>query len=450
MPEIVPTPSQDASLTGIHRGSVDPEAVKAANEAAVRLSEAQGRHTGMTSEDLADASSALDKLAEQVMAPAPAESDPANLSPTPTPAPTPAPAPIPDKSADKSADIPPPASAQPATPQPGSLPVAKDIFSDISLPPKASLKSSEAFATVKERAAQEIARVNALLEAEKAARAEIEKKVTSIPEEVTKELEELRQFRASLDVKAAPEFKEFDRKAKGLEDFIFAQLKKSPRVSDTHLKQIKDLGGLGKIDLERFLTSLEDPTLASIVRAKYADMEVLQHEKSQAMQAAEARATEYLKERAEALEVERGATSRAAVKELEALQDKVPWLQPKAGDEGHNKLVTQVRQEVLEALKDDSPRMRAILALGMGRLTVVSAALDAKAKALTAAEQQVADLQKQLESIRSSSSRLKAGGASPDAVARPPQPVSAVNTDTAGALDALAAQVVAERQRAGV
>lgn len=439
MPDIVPAPATTpVTTTGFHQGSVDPEAVKSANEATIRASESQGRHTGMSSDDLSDASSALDNLAKQVMTPDPVEPDPANLSPAP------------DKPADKPEVISPVISSPAVDPQAVTPPSGKDIFSDISLPPKASLKSSEAFATVKERAAQEIARVNALLEAEKSARAEIEAKASTLPEETAKELEELRKFRASLDVKAAPEFKEFDRKVDRLEEFIFAQLKKSPRVTEEHFKQIKEIGGFGKIDLERFLTTLEDPTLANIVRSKYADMEMLKHEKAQAMQAAEARATEYLKERAESLEQERGTTSKAAMKEFEALQGQVPWLQPKQGDEGHNKLVTQVRQEVLDAMKDDSPKMRAILALGMGRLTVVSSALTAKTAALTAAEAKVAELQKQLDGIRSSSTRLRAGGASPDAVARPPQPTHAVNTDTSGALDAIAAQVVAERQRAGV
>lgn len=439
MPDIVPA-TAPATTTGFHQGSVDPEAVKSANEATIRASESQGRHTGMSSDDLSDASSALDNLAKQVMAPDPVEPDPANLSPIPAP----------DKPADKPEVISTVISSPAVDPQAVTPPSGKDIFSDISLPPKASLKSSEAFATVKERAAQEIARVNALLEAEKSARAEIEAKAASLPEETAKELEELRKFRASLDVKAAPEFKEFDRKADRLEEFIFSQLKKSPRVTDEHLKQIKEIGGLGKIDLDRFLKSLEDPTLANIVQSKYADMEMLGHEKAQAMQAAEARATEYLKERAESLEQERGTTSKAAMKEFESLQGQVPWLQPKPGDENHNKLVTQVRQEVLDAMKDDSPKMRAILALGMGRLTVVSASLTAKTAALTASEAKVAELQKQLDGIRNSSARLKSGGASPDSIARPPQPTNSVNTDTAGALDAIAAQVVAERQRAGV
>lgn len=116
----------------------------------------------------------------------------------------------------------------PPGPDPEALKKAETFFKDSpKLPPGASPKSSEAFSSIKLKAAQEISAREAEIEKLKK-QIEDAKKPSTEALEKEKELEELRSWRAKVDVDFDPKFKDFDKSIEQQREFIYAQLSKSP------------------------------------------------------------------------------------------------------------------------------------------------------------------------------------------------------------------------------
>src|SRR6185436_6579366 len=87
----------------------------------------------------------------------------------------------------------------------------KDDLDAVELPPYTKPKTAESFAKVKTIARQKIAAIEKEREELKAKMVELEKTAKDgLPAEAKKELEELREFRAKVDVEADPKFKEYD------------------------------------------------------------------------------------------------------------------------------------------------------------------------------------------------------------------------------------------------
>jgi hypothetical protein len=341
---------------------------------------------------------------------------------------------------------------------------AEDIFKDTpSLPPNASPKSAEAFATVKIKAAQEISAREAKIAELEAAKKELEAKVANpVPPEVEQELKSLREWRARLDVDIDPKFKEHDKTIDSAREFIYAQLKKSPQIGDDVIEKIKKLGGPDQIQMDKLFESLGDKTAQRLIESKLADIEHTKFNKEQAIRAAKENISGYMQERQKA--VEAGAIQHNTDTEVELKKHlpKLDYLQkkdvPAGADEAtkkaiaeHNASVDQTTGYVQAALKDDSPEMRAVMIIGMSRLLHIQ-------PQLVAANARVADLEKQLKEATdkiaafkgASVSRLREsavppGGKLPEAKQNEKDIFHTRATD---ALDKIAESIQAERARA--
>jgi len=339
---------------------------------------------------------------------------------------------------------------------------AKAMFKDApTLPQGAAPKSSEAFATVKLIAAREVAKVESELLKTKEELAAIKKAAanpTTEQLEKEKELAELREWRGKLDVDFDPKFKEFDKTIESARDFIYAQLQKSPVVTPEIIAKIKQFGGPDKTNLSKVFESMGDPTLQRVIESKVADILHARYNKEQAVQVAKQNFTEYAKAREAELNQSVTGHVTQTKAQLDQMLPNLPWFKEKelakdatpevkAEVEDHNKFVTELRPQLDAALADDSPAMRAILITGMAQLFNTQrekAKVDSQLAAITKERDA---LQAKFDKIKNSSrSRLNESGANPGAV--PPPAKKPDHTVPAGdALDAIAKQVMEERER---
>lgn len=352
-----------------------------------------------------------------------------------------------------------------------ALKKSEDLFKGSpGLPPGASPKSSEAFAAVKIKAAQEIAARDKELEETRAKLAEAEAKANQGPDpELQRELEDHRTWRARLDVEADPKFKEFDKQVVTSQEFIYSQLRKSPNLPTGTIEKIKEYGGPENVNLEKIFAALRDPTTQRIIESKVADIEVAKFSKEEAIKSAKANIGQYVEEQRKAFAGNATAHNSATEKEFSELSTRLTWLAPRAvdpkaeeatrkGAEEHNKFIVDTKAQLAEALRDDSPKMRAIMLAGMAQLLHlqhVRAAEKAVAEAtkksfddqLVAIKKERDELTTKLAKFTNASvGRLREGGAPPGGRTEKSATVN-FETRTADALDAIAAQVTAERAK---
>jgi hypothetical protein len=256
-----------------------------------------------------------------------------------------------------------------------------DPFPDVQLPPGSRAKSSEAFASVKLRAAQEIsALTQKTADLEKRLKEQEEKLKNPIPVELENELKELRSFRAKLDIEVDPKWKDFEARSGNTSEFIYAQLKRHGGVVDNDtIEQIKKLGGPLGVNMQKILDAINDPQTTRLVQAKLADLEQIRFDKEQAIQAAKSNTDAYLQARSK--ESEQAVTQHNDLTKTHyhELASKMDWLLPRAPKpeateedkkaiEAHNKWAADTKKELEVAFSDDSPQMRAILLAGMAQL----------------------------------------------------------------------------------
>lgn len=298
-------------------------------------------------------------------------------------------------------------------------PPSDDIFSGINLPPNIKPKSAEAFAAVKSKALEEIsARDTKLAELEKQLKDLEEKVKAPVPDEVHKELEELRSFRAKLDVEADPKFKTYDKEIKDNHNFIYSQLLSTGKITQEHIDQIKKYGGPSKVNLKNIFEAINDPTVQRIVESKVADEAMLTFKKEQAIKETKENIGKYLSEREQEFTKATKAHNEATQKQFVALTAKMDWTQdrpvPKGADDAtkaeikaHNEFVAGARKDLEAALQDDTPEMRAILLAGMGQLLHLQRVHKTVADKLASTEKALAEANGKLERIKGASrSRL--------------------------------------------
>jgi hypothetical protein len=373
-------------------------------------------------------------------------------------------APPPDDAAASKADAP-----KPDAPPPDAAAVAAaaelaakadEYFKDSpKLPPNASPKSSEAFSSIKQKAAQEISAREQQIEELRKKLEDASKPGTEVLEK-EKELEELRSWRAKLDVDSDPKFKEHDKGIEQSREFIYAQLAKNPSVTPEIIEQIKKIGGPDKIDLVKLFGAINDPTLQRMVEAKVADIEMAKYRKEEAIKAAKENLTGYMQERQQAAEKAANADGTAVSEKLGGLLGKLEWfsekpLDPKADAnvktqvEEHNKFVADLKTQIEAASKDNSPEMRAILLTGMAQLFNLQRRLPALEATLAAKDKALAEVTAKWEAVKGASrSRLNESAAPAGGIPGATKSGVDVNTRTGDVLDDIARQVMEKKAAA--
>lgn len=371
----------------------------------------------------------------------------------------------------------PAASTPPPAPEPVPDPVAEEnkkradeLFKDSpALPPNASPKSGEAFTAVKIRAAQEISARESEIEKLKKENADLAAKLKDpIPPETLKELEDHRNWRAKLDVETDPKFKEFDKTVSAAQEFIYAQLRKSPAVTDEIITKIKSHGGPENVQLEKIFEAMKDPTIQRLVEAKVADIEMAKFGKQQAINSAKENIGQYLTERQKQWEESAKSHNKATQQELDGFKSShLSWLSerqpdPKASDpaankaevEAHNKFVKEVQDHLQSTLEDDSPKMRAIMMMGMAQLLyaqrvipVLKASVETEKTAHEATKKLLTEANEKLEKIKKGSRSRLEESAAPPGGKLPPVKTDIDTRPAAQALDEIAKQVMEERRR---
>lgn len=342
--------------------------------------------------------------------------------------------------------------------------VAETLFKDSpALPPNASPKAVESFSAIKIKAAQEISRRETELEKIRKENAELQEKLkTPVPPEVLKELEDHRNWRLKLDVDADPKFKQFDQTVSAAQEFIYAQLKKSPLVTEEILAEIKKHGGPENVQLGKLFEAIKDPTIQRLVEAKVADIELVKYNKDQAIKSAKENIEQYVSERTKHAQAMATHHNVATKQQVDHITKELDWFKEKPVDEKsdaatkaaileHNVFINDTRNQLAAALQDDSADMRAILLVGMVQLFNLQRTNAVTVKELDAAKKQLAEVTEKWDNIRkASTSRLRESAAPANGLPTKSTPSSEqVNVHSGDALDAIAKQVMEKRAAAG-
>jgi len=336
---------------------------------------------------------------------------------------------------------------------------AEEFFKDSpTLPPNASPKSADAFSAIKVKAAQEISRLEQEL-ADLKTKAEQSKNPTPEQLQQQKELEDLKQWRAKIDVEVDPKFKSFDKTIESTRDFIYAQLEQNPAITPEMIAQIKKYGGPDQIKLDKLFDVLKDPTLQRIVEAKVAEIKMAEYEKTRAIKSAKENVTQYLQDREKAITSQTTERSAATEKNLVGMLSQLDWFKDqqaaanadeasKKSVEDHNQWLTRLKGEIKAAMSEDTPEMRAVLITGMAQLFKLQRELPTVKAERDSLLKERDEIKAKWEKVKDSSrSRLEQSGAPPGGIQNQPKPID-VHTRPSDAIDALAKQIMEQKRAA--
>lgn len=378
-----------------------------------------------------------------------------------------APAPAPDKpagppaSADKPDDPPadPDASkglldtllaGEKAGDKPAPTAPAKDPYEDHKLRADASERTKETFEKLKtiarereEQANKRASEAETQLKELQTKVAELEKR--TVPDDVKKELEELRQFRATFDAEHSPEFKQrFDGRIEGNYEAIYTRLKAHALPDD----QIALLKGMSPADREEAISGFLDKLPAGsrrFIELKLADNLNAQEERQKAVAEVKSKADKYLEEQRQRPVQQTQERDAAVAGILKPVVTKLAFLHPqevpanasaeeKKAIESFNQNAFIYQEALKRAIVDDSPEVRAEAALAVP----LARHLQFENRRLTA---ELTALRKEIDGIKAASktSRLSRTVASP-AAAAPAQKAAPANEESGDALDRLFAE----------
>lgn len=322
------------------------------------------------------------------------------------------------------------------------------------LPANASPKSSEAFSSIKIKAAQEISAREAELDKLRKEKADLEEKLKNpVPPELEKELEDHRNWRAKLDIEADPKFKEFDKSIAQSHEFIYAQLLKHPGITKEVIDEIKKYGGPERVNMSKIFDVIKDPTTQRLVESKMADIAVASYNKDQAIKLAKDNVKQYVDDRNKQVAAAINQHTDMTNKELNPMLGALDWFKEKPVDEkaaedvkkstaDHNAFLAETKQQLSAALSDDSPKMRAILLTGMAQLFNIQRAHAELKSKLEAVTKERDEAVKRYQGVKSAStSRLRESAAPAGGVPRQ-KPAIDVNSRAGDALDDIAKQVM--------
>lgn len=340
---------------------------------------------------------------------------------------------------------------------------ADELFKDSpQLPANASPKSSEAFSSVKIKAAQEISARDQKISDLEAKVKDLEAKANKpLPDEIKRELDDHRNWRTKLDIEADPKFKEYDKKVESVREFVYAQLRKSPKITDAVIEKIKSHGGPENVDMDKLFAAIEDPTTQRLIEAKLAELESIKFDKDQAIKSAQNNVKDYIAQREKAWQESATSHETETSGHLAEIMPKLDYMQRKeipagADDatrksiEAHNKYADEMQATVVSALKDNSPAMRAVMITGVIQSIHLKTQLTAEKARADKAEASLKEANEKLEKLKNASvSRLRESAAPPSgktpAAKEDPHKFGVPATQ---ALDDIAKQIVEERARA--
>lgn len=439
-----------ANETEKTEGFQDPAENNAAVKAKLESQDISGHN--MAPEDTQEAGVALDALVKAAEADAKAK---AEASAEPKPDDNAAPAP-PEKTEEQLA-----AEKAAAEAEEAQKKRADELFKDSpALPPNASVKSNEAFSQIKIRAAKEIAAREAELEKLRKEHSEMQEKLKNpVPDDVRKELEDHRTWRARLDVEADPKFKVFDKTVQETQDFIYSQLKRSPVITDDIIAEIKKHGGPDKVQMDKIFEAIKDPAMQRLIEAKLADIEMAKYNKTKIIEETKKNIDQYRQDREKAATESLRVHNVETEKHLSGLTSRLDWFKEKPVDEKlpeadrknleeHNKFVKGIQGQLKEALNDDSPEMRAIMLTGMAQLFYLQNVHSGALAKLQAVEKNLAEVTEKYDKLRKGSVVKPSGAPPAGSVKVQEKPVDIFNTSASESLDAIARQISEERQRA--
>lgn len=325
-----------------------------------------------------------------------------------------------------------------ASPKTETPAATADDLDSIELPPYTKPKTAESFSKIKELARSKIV---ALEKERNDLKESLEKAKTdssTLTEQEKSELSELRTFRQKVDVEADPEFKKFDDQVTTNEAVIYSKLKAAGFKDDT-IARIKEIG-LSDVDWDALKDKIH-PNLRRFIDAKIVENEDAAEKKILAINKAKDNAAEYVKTRgAEMARTGAEAIARAEAKVQEIRPKSAPWLvkkeipaaakpEEKAALEAHNTFVASIEQDIKDAVADDSPEMRGILALAYAQYRHASLQLtgvDKKIEALTTAHKtELAKVQADLKTANEFIERIKKSSPSKIKDSQAPAPGSA-------------------------
>lgn len=333
----------------------------------------------------------------------------------------------------------------------------KDDLDAVELPPYAKPATTQSFEKVKQLAREKIAAAAKERDELRAKLEEVEKTAKDgLPAEAKKELEELREFRAKVDVEADPKFKEFDATIVSNTEAIYSKLAANGFSPDA-IKKIKEMGGPDKVDWDGLANRIPS-TLKRYVESKLVENEDLIEKRKQAVEKAKENAAEYLKSReGELSRSDSEHATRSTEEWNKEIKPKISWMviqnipkdakpEDRKAAEAHNKLVTDIEADLKDAFEDPSPKMKAILASGYA----VSKKLRFEYDLLKAtSEAKVASLEKDLKDAKDMIERIKKSSTGRLASSAPVTPGSTksgkvnLNEHSADALDRLLAETQA-------
>lgn len=299
---------------------------------------------------------------------------------------------------------------------------APDELDAVTVPPHTKPKTGEAFDAVKKIAREKITKLEATATTLAAEKKALEEKLAGVADGMTPELkaemEELRTFRKRLDVESGPEFKSFDTRVGSNTETIYAKLL-AVGVPQSNIDKIKELGGPDGVNWEPILEKLPSVT-RRFVESKLVENEELAGMKKTAIETAKANVDEFLKTRANQTDTQRKTLQDRAEKQLTQWRTEMTWMKPKASDpkatpeqkaemEAFNAVIKESEEYMKDAIGDDSPEMRATLALAGPELLKVKHEYGTYKKST---EAQIASLTADLTSANALLEKVKKGSTS--------------------------------------
>lgn len=344
-----------------------------------------------------------------------------------------------------------------ATPTPDPV---KDEFDAVQLPPHTKSEVASSFETLKKTSRERVAAAQKERE-ELAARVKELEGRPSVDPKLESELKELREFRQKMDVEADPTFKAYVEEVSANDGLIWNKLKEAGATEEviTKMKAI----GTKELDWEVVLEKLP-PVARRYIENKLAVNEDLNDRRVRAIENAKKNASEFLSERQKQSAQDELAHYAKSEEHFKKVSVQLPWFklqkpeatataEQKAAIEEENKFFLTTQDHVTRMLKDPSPEMRAVAALGYAQMLRLQAEIPmlqsehaAEKKTLeekiTALEAQLKEKEEFIARVKGASrTSLRDGGAPPNTGAAATQPT--FNEPGAVAIDRLRAQQTA-------